>query len=285
MTGAGRPEVTTARQELDVWAGRDLERLRAEWQLPALVALRSTPSTNDVARRMAEAGAAHGTTVLADHQTAGRGRHGRVWSDRPAASLLLSMVLRPAHPGPQGDTEIRARATEPAVLPLLVGLACAHAIRALCSADVRIEWPNDLVVDDLKLGGVLCEAALHAGAVDFVVAGIGINVQAVPNDLDADTRAAATCLASVGGSVDRASLAAEVVRRLARLRADSRLEPAELAELRRLDALAGRRVRLGTGTEGVALGILADGALELDQGGGARLAVRAGSVSPVDTRV
>ena len=260
---------------LDVWDGQAVDRLRADWGVPLLVALRTTASTNDVARRLAEAGAAHGTTVIADHQTAGRGRHGRVWSDRPGASLLLSTVLRPA--GTDADA---AGNGGPAVLPLLAGLACAHAIRALGDADVRIEWPNDLVVDDLKLGGILCEAALRAGAVDFVVAGIGINVDGVPDRLDPALDATATSLHAVSGPVRRVALAGEIVTRLLRMRADAPLDDRALAELRRLDALAGRRVRLGTGREGVAVGILADGALEIDDDG-TRISIHGGSVSPV----
>ena len=245
--------------------------------MPALFAFESCASTSDVARRLAQNGAAHGTTVVADHQSAGRGRQGRPWLDRPGASLLLSMVLRPA-----------AHAHDASALPLLVGLACARALRATTPLDVRIEWPNDLVVRDRKLGGILCEASHARGVLDFVIAGIGINVAALPADLDPETRTRATSMtdalgAGTGGAdaapPDRATLAREIARRVAALRADARIEPADLAELRSLDSLLDRPVRLGTGPEGVARGIVPDGALLVDTEDG-RLTVRSGSVSP-----
>ena len=244
--------------------------------MPALYAIAECASTNDVARALAAAGAAHGTTVVADHQRAGRGRQGRAWADRPAASLLLSMVLRPA-----GDADPGAASA----LPLRVGLACAQALRAAARVDIGIEWPNDLVVDDRKLGGILCESSLAGGRLDFVIAGIGINLTALPAELDAATRTRATSVADVldGPALARAALAAQVARRLIELRADTPLDEEELRELRRLDSLAGRPVRFGTGREGIARGILPDGALEVEADG-ARIEVRTGSVSPAGRR-
>jgi BirA family biotin operon repressor/biotin-[acetyl-CoA-carboxylase] ligase len=271
---------------LTVWAGRPVESLCAEWGVPALHAFRSTTSTNDVARRLADAGAAHGTTVVADHQTAGRGRQGRGWADAPGASLLLSMVLRPAEaPEPPATP---STPVQPAVLPLLVGLACARAIRDATGVAVGIEWPNDVVAGDRKLGGILCEAALRSGAIDFVVAGIGINVDALPRELEPAERAEATSLADLVAATARSLpprhvFAGAVAARLCALRADSAFSSDDLDELRRSDALSGRRVRLGTGREGVALRILADGSLEIEDGTG-RFAVHSGSVSPIGPR-
>lgn len=270
---------------LERWGGEPVAALRAAWAVPALHAFRSTGSTNDVARRLAGQGAAHGTTVVADHQTGGRGRHGRTWTDRPGDSLLLSMVLRPAD-GADGRADGRADAAAAAgaetgtaalsVLPLLAGLACVRALRLHAHAAVRIEWPNDLVVDDRKLGGVLCDSAFRSGSLDFVVVGVGINLGRLPDELDADTRARALAI-----DADRRALAGDVARGLFALRADARMTADDLAEIRRLDALAGRRVRLGSGREGVAVGILPDGALDI-RDGAYRFSVRAGSVSPLD---
>lgn len=264
-----------------------MEELRRAWGVPGLRALDTTSSTSDVARRLAEAGAPHGSTVVADHQTAGRGRMGRAWSDRPGASLLLSMVLLPG--ALHASAEAAADAPDggpPAVLPLLAGLACARAILDVGGPRVAIEWPNDLVVDDRKLGGILCESSLRAGTIDFVVVGVGINVGAVPDELGRELRGRVASLAEcvAGRALDRVELAGAVARRLIGLRADSGFSADDLAELRRLDALAGRRVRLDTGREGLALGILPDGALEIDDAG-RRTIIRAGSVSPVSPRV
>lgn len=258
---------------LDLWDGQPVAQLRTEWGLPSLVAFAACASTNDEARRLAERGAAHGSTVVADHQSAGRGRHGRGWVDRPAASLLLSMVLRPAGGG------------DAAALPLRVGLAAARALRAQTGVPVDIEWPNDLVVADRKLGGILCEAAHAGGRLDFVIAGLGINVAALPDDLDAATRARATSLAEAvaPATVTRAHVAGAIARALAALSADGPMRTDELEQLRALDSLNGRPVRLGTGREGVARGILPDGALVVDTDAGT-ISVRSGSVAPAAPR-
>ena len=262
-----------ASNALDRWDGRPVAALQRDWGVPALHALATCASTNDEARRLAELGAAHGTVVVADHQSAGRGRHGRAWVDRPAASLLLSMVLRP-----------RGGGADASALPLRVGLAAARALRARTGLDVRIEWPNDLVVADRKVGGVLCEAAYAEGRLDFVIAGIGINVETLPDGLDDATRTRATSLIDAGArDVARAELAGAIARGLAALAADGPIAAAELEELRALDSLVGRAVRLGAGREGVARGILPDGALVVDTGEGT-ISVRAGSVAPAAPR-
>lgn len=250
-----------------------------EWGVPALHAFSECASTNDVARTLALDDAPHGTTVIADHQHAGRGRHGRAWADHPGMSVLLSMVLRA-----ERERAGAAHPTATVSLPLRVGLAAARALRDAIGLDVGIEWPNDLVVADRKLGGILCESSLTSAGLEFVVAGIGINVASRPADLDPTTRARATSLAElVGVPPARAAIAGRLARRLRTLRPDTALPDDELDELRRIDSLAGRAVRLGTGTEGIARGILPDGALAVEVDG-TIIDVRSGSVSPAGPR-
>ena len=253
--------------------------------MPALHAFGECASTNDYARTLAVAGAPHGTTVVADHQSAGRGRQGRAWADRPGASLLLSMVLR-TRPDTGPDAPRDADPAAASALPLLVGLAAARALRAAFALEIGIEWPNDLVVADRKLGGILCESALSAAGPDFVVAGVGINVAALPADLDPATRARATSVADLVGAVAsaRATLAGHLVPALLGLHADAALAGPELEALRRIDSLAGRPVRFGTGREGIARGILPDGALAVEVDGGTT-EVRSGSVSPIGPHI
>ena len=131
-------------------------------------------STTRLAADLARAGAPDGVVVGADHQTAGRGRRGRTWESRPGASLLVSVILRPA----------------PALVTLAAGVAAAEACEAVAGAAVRLKWPNDLLLDGAKLGGILSE--LVAGA---AVVGLGINLAWAP--------AGAACL---GPGVDRAAL-------------------------------------------------------------------------------
>ena len=145
-----------------------------------------------------------GGLVVAGHQTAGRGRLERSWFSVPGASLLFSLVVRPA------------------VGPSLLGLVPLAAGVALCLAArtegvaARLKWPNDLVVEGRKAGGILCETAWRAGATagagpigsaGWIVVGVGVNVNLAPDDLPPDLRARATSLSSEAGrAIDRAEL-------------------------------------------------------------------------------
>jgi len=124
-----------------------------------------TGSTNAWAAGHAEEGAQEWSVFCVDHQTAGRGRMGRRWVDHPGGALLISFVLRPELPP-----------TAVGLLSLLAGWAMADAASALAAADVRCKWPNDLLVDDRKVGGVLAESKIEDGTLDFVVIGVGVNL-------------------------------------------------------------------------------------------------------------
>lgn len=123
-----------------------------------------TGSTNDDARALARAGAGQGTVILASRQTAGRGRLGRTWAS-PQGGVYLSAVLRPE----VGPSEVGA-------LALVVALGAATGIERL-GASPRLKWPNDLLLEDGKLAGVLLEMTAESDRVDWVVAGIGLNVR------------------------------------------------------------------------------------------------------------
>lgn len=179
---------------------RDLDRLA--WAGPAtpwreVRVLRSTGSTNAVVAEAARAGEPEGLVVVAEHQSAGRGRLDRSWVSPPRAGLTLSLLLRPEVP-----PLARAR------LPLLLGSAVAAATSLVSGLDVRVKWPNDLVAEDRKLAGLLAEAA--GGA---VVAGLGLNVSTRRDELPRDD---ATSLAlETGGPVDRHPVLLAVLRAVA----------------------------------------------------------------------
>lgn len=122
----------------------------------------SVTSTNDAAKQLARAGAAEGTLVVAAHQSAGRGRFGRAWRS-PVGGMYASFVLRPP---------LAPAAVPP--LSLAVAVGASRALDAL-AVPVRLKWPNDLLADGRKLGGVLLEMAAEADRVEWVVVGIGIN--------------------------------------------------------------------------------------------------------------
>lgn len=125
-----------------------------------------TGSTNATAVEMAEAGAPEWTLVAAGHQTAGRGRLGRPWTDIPGAALMFSFVLRPDL-GPENA----------GLIPLLAGAAMAAAIREVAGIEVRCKWPNDLLLAGGKVGGILVESSVAHGRVRYAVVGIGINLE------------------------------------------------------------------------------------------------------------
>ena len=195
-------------------------------------------STNRLAADLASAGAPDGVVVGADHQTAGRGRRGRTWDSRPGASLLVSVILRPA----------------PALVTLAAGVAAAEACEAVAGVVVGLKWPNDLLLDGAKLGGILSE---RVG--DAAVVGLGVNLAWAP--------AGAACLGprrplsgKLGAAADRDRLLDAY---LAALDASGDV----LARYRDRCATLGRRVRVkvpGATIEGIATDVDDDGRLLVD---------------------
>lgn len=197
-------------------------------------------STQRLARERAFAGAPHGTVVVAEAQTAGRGRRGRVWQAAPGENLLFSIVLRPAVPAREA--------------PLLTLGAAAGIAEAL---DVRVKWPNDLVdPEGRKLGGLLGELELDGDRVRHVVLGVGLNVnqRTFPPELPL-----ATSLARRDGPQDREEVLDRVVRAILAWSA----HPDRLDLWRRRAHTLGRVVTVGEVT-GTASGLRDDGALIVD---------------------
>lgn len=139
--------------------------LGTQWAGQDIVYFKEIDSTNRYAKKLAAEGAAHGTLVLADTQTAGRGRRGRGWISPAGESIAMSLILRPNVPPAQV-----------ASLSLLTALAVANAIRRVTGLDARIKWPNDIVSEGRKVCGMLLEMDATQEKVASVVAGVGINV-------------------------------------------------------------------------------------------------------------
>jgi BirA family transcriptional regulator, biotin operon repressor / biotin---[acetyl-CoA-carboxylase] ligase len=158
-------------------------------------------STNDLLKERARQGAPEWSVVLADAQTAGRGRHGHAWGSA-AGNLHLSVLVRP-----RGDAITWGH------LPLMAGLAVAEAV-ATFAVEAALKWPNDVWIAGRKLAGVLVESASAAGVVESAVIGVGVNVAAVPEALDADARAGAACLADFGAAPETVEVAAAVLARM-----------------------------------------------------------------------
>jgi BirA family transcriptional regulator, biotin operon repressor / biotin---[acetyl-CoA-carboxylase] ligase len=155
-----------------------------------------TGSTNaDLLARAAAGEDIDGAVLVADSQTAGRGRHGRRWSTPPGSQLALSAGV--------GVGEVPSDAW--GWLPLLTGVAVVDAVAEIASVTAGLKWPNDVLVDDGKLAGILAEVAAPA---PVVVVGLGLNVSEAPDP-------AATSLALLGAAVDRETLSEAVLRHLA----------------------------------------------------------------------
>ena len=220
----------------------------------------------DVLHARALEGAPAGTAVLAAEQTGGRGSRGNLWIS-PPGGLWLSVLLRPE------------RSSGLDLLSLRAGLAVSEALSSMePGTPVRIRWPNDLMLDDRKVGGILCEARWQGDALGWVVVGLGLNVtNAVPEGL----REVAGNLAERFPGRSAAELAeplADVIRRIET--GTSTLTAAEVERFCALDWLRGRPVKAPAA--GVADGIAADGALLLRLGDGRRVALRAGPVELAD---
>ncbi len=162
-------------------------------------------STNNCAKAIAGCGAQEGTVVIAEKQTAGRGRHGRSWEANPNENLMFSVVLRPQLS--QGSLNL---------LPLYVAVAVADAIERFTGIKPECKWPNDLLIDKKKVAGILIESSFKQDAVDYVVVGIGVNVNQTqfPGELE---KTATSLRLESGRQVDRIPLFKEIVRSLERI--------------------------------------------------------------------
>lgn len=214
----------------------------------------SIASTNDELMRMANDEAApHGMVLLADVQTAGKGRHGRVWSAAKGKDLLMSVLLRPEC----------MPAEEAWVISMSMAVSVAEAIERMApSIATTLKWPNDVLVGGRKLAGMLIESRVGSGGLKHVIAGLGINVNSTPEDFPPELRDTATSmLMETGAEIDRFALAASVLDYLDwKLGTDIRKR-----YVKRCQTIGARvKIETGSGTvEGTALGIDALGRLVL----------------------
>jgi BirA family biotin operon repressor/biotin-[acetyl-CoA-carboxylase] ligase len=229
-------------------------------------------STSEVAFELAREGASAGEVVIAEAQTAGKGRRGRTWVSPPGKNLYLSVILRPHLPP--------ARAPE---LTLVAGVALAETLRE-GGVPARIKWPNDVVVEGAKLAGILTELATEGDRVAFVVLGIGVNLNVTAADFPAELRGIATSAREVRGhEVPRALFAAALLTRLEEWlerHEDDGFDPVREAALELSDTV-GRVVRVqedGRSVEGRAVDIDGDGALVIETAAGQRERVISGDV-------
>lgn len=236
--GAGRDAASAIRYD-----GLDAEALRVRTRSAAVELLASTGSVLDVAHERAAAGSPAGLLVLADEQTAGRGRMGRDWHSPAGAGVYLAALLRPRVRPFSGAIAVR------------VGLALVGAVEEVApGASPWLKWPNDVMVANRKAGGVLCEARWSGASQGWIAVGIGVNVH---GPVPAGVRGRAIALAEVAPGATRAALLESLLPRIWPLaERPSALDEGEREAFRRR-----QWAEPGGGAEEELVGVDGDGAL------------------------
>ncbi len=221
------------------------------------------PSTNREAGSLAQQGADHGTLVIAEQQSGGYGRHGRAWFSPSGFNLYCSLVVR-------GKNEAIPLAQWLSWVPLVTALAVAEATQHVAAVSLALKWPNDLLLHDRKVGGILCESTLTAANGPTVIIGIGLNVNVPALSFPEELRPiAASLIESAPHPIDRNRLLAQLLWELEQCLDElqcygsARLRQAYLARC----ATLGRRVKILFADDqhmlGTAETLSADGALQV----------------------
>lgn len=222
-------------------------------------------STNTEAKKIAKDGAPHGTTLVADRQTGGRGRMGRSFASPAGMGIYLSMILRP-----------ECRATELMHLTCAVAVAVCNAIEEVTGFRPGVKWINDLIAKEKKLGGILTELALLPGTdkVDYAVVGIGINCYQQKTDFPEELQQIAISIVEATGKrVDRCHLIAAMVSHLQKMAGQLTSRKAEIMERYTADCITlGQDIYLLQNEDKIPCR-----ALSLDQDGGLQVAFSDGS--------
>lgn len=232
-------------------------------------------STNTEAKKMAKAGASHGTTLVADRQTGGRGRMGRSFASPSGMGIYLSVILRP-----------ECRATELMHLTCAVAVAMCDAIEEITGFRPGVKWINDLIAKEKKLGGILTELALVPGTdmVDYAVVGIGINCYQGKSDFPDELQQIAISIAEATGKrVDRCHLIAAMVSHLQKMTGQLISRKAEIMERYTNDCITlGQDIYLLQNGDKIpcrALSLNQDGGLQVVFSDGSSRIVSSGEVS------
>ncbi|KPK99827.1 MAG: hypothetical protein AMJ91_06200 [candidate division Zixibacteria bacterium SM23_73_3] len=240
-----------------------------------VLSYRTLGSTNQLGFRLAESGVGEGTLVVADEQTKGRGRMGRGWYSPPKLGLWMSLILRPDIPPFKAPG-----------LSICAGLALAQVIKALTGMDAKIKWPNDCLLNGRKVGGILLELSAELDRTNFVIAGIGVNVNHLPSDFPTKLSTHATSIRMEWGKeVSRIKLLTLFLKKFEAIYLDFKkkgLTP-QRQLIKRFSSLLGKKVTVKLGKEkieGVAQDIDDNGSLVVRTRKGERT-LRGGEVTVV----
>jgi len=181
-------------------AERIREGLKTRFVGQNLVVYKTIGSTNEVLKDMARLGAPEGTLLVAEEQTQGKGRWGRTWVAPAASSLLFSLLFRPG-----------CAARDAAQLTMLTGLGVLDGIRQATGLDVYTKWPNDLMVGNRKVGGILAELDTTGELLDWMVVGVGLNVNFDPSQIPEIAATATSLFRELGCQVSRVDLLGSIL--------------------------------------------------------------------------
>ena len=237
-----------------------------------LIVLDSVDSTNDYLKKLGNEGCENGTVVAAREQTKGKGRLGRTWQSKKDDGIAFSVLLRP-----------NVAPSEVSAITPLAGLAVCKAIREYTKLDCVIKWPNDIIIGRKKLVGILTEMSAEFDAVEYVITGIGINVDhtSFPEEI---AFKATSLLLETGRHIDKNEFLACVLEHLENEFVKNNLEltPTALSEYTDLCATVGRSVTFQRGTRrisGMAVGVSEHGELKVMMSDGTISLVNSGEVT------
>lgn len=237
-----------------------------------LITMKSVDSTNEEAKRLAHEGAPHGLVIASDRQTAGKGRFSRKWSSEPDGGLYFSVLLKPELPP-----------SDIASITLSAGYAVCLAVREYTGLDAGIKWPNDVILGSKKLCGILTEMAAQSDRIDYVIIGIGINVNNISFPDEIAEKAVSLRMAA-GSPIDRSEFFACVINKLDRVIGDFLISLSidDIAHFKELCATMGRNVtvvRSGQEISGVACDVSPTGELIIRLENGKEITVTSGEVT------
>lgn len=251
--------------------GRIREGLATKFVGQNIVCFESISSTNEVAKELADEGAPEGTVVIAEEQTAGKGRRGRRWVAPPGTSLLFSLLLYP-----------NLTLEQVPRLTMLASLAAAEAIESVTGLPVRFKWPNDILIRGRKAGGVLTEVGVTGKRLDYVVVGIGLNVNWNPTQVPELAGKATSLSEELGREVSRFELLQRLLIYMERgyLRLQEGYLPHEVFTSRLANVGEKVEVILPRGNvEGFVEGVNGEGALLLRREDGTTVRVTMGEIA------
>lgn len=217
---------------------------------------KSVQSTNDIASRLAESGSPEGTIVISDRQTKGRGRLGRKWHSPPDKGVYLSIMLKP-----------KCKPEHAPGISIITALALAETIGFFIEADIKIKWPNDVLLNGKKTAGILTELFADKNKIDYVIVGTGININHERKDFPEDIKALSTSLRiSSRKKINRVAFLKEFIYRFEKeyLKYKKGIAPSSLKKIKKYSYLLGKEITLLQGEKkisGTALDFTRTGAL------------------------